>query len=119
MHFEIFIKQCTFAASRAATAPSTQKGGFEWAIYRHYKLLYVQWLSSAARAMTLGQTATRIFEYLATENECCRVLPIPRAKIALCVGKYKTKEKDNEKNSNFHIGGNCNIGERAGDGGSE
>jgi len=61
MHFEIFIEQCPFAASRAATAPSAQKGGFEWAIYRHYGLLYLLSLSSAARVMTLGQTATIIF----------------------------------------------------------
>jgi hypothetical protein len=28
MHCEIFIKQCTFAATRATPAPSVQKGGF-------------------------------------------------------------------------------------------
>jgi hypothetical protein len=61
MYLEIFVEQCPFAASRATTAPSAQKGGFEGTIYRHYKLLYVLPLSSAARAMTLGQTATIIF----------------------------------------------------------
>ena len=62
MYLEIFVEQCPFAASRAATAPSAQNGGFEGTIYRHYKLLYMLPLSSAVRAMTLGQTATIIFD---------------------------------------------------------
>jgi len=62
MYLEIFVEQCPFAASRAATAPSAQNGGFEGTIYRHYKLLYMLPLSSAARAMALGQTATIIFD---------------------------------------------------------
>jgi hypothetical protein len=86
MHFEIFIKQRTFATPRATTAPSVEKGGFERAIGRHEFLLHLVLLSSAAWQMTLGQTATRnFFEYLATENQYCRVLPIPSAKTALCI----------------------------------
>jgi hypothetical protein len=58
MHFEIFIKQRTFATTRATTAPSVEKGGFDRAIGLHEFFLHLLLLSSAAWQMTLGQTAT-------------------------------------------------------------
>jgi hypothetical protein len=48
MHFEIFMKQRTFATTWATTAPPVEKCGFERAIYRHSDLLYLLSLSSPA-----------------------------------------------------------------------